>query len=560
MTMKSILFVFLSVILVVSLILSGCAQSPSATTAAPPSTSAAKPASATVLPPTSAAAPTSAQPAKPAAGAPEMGGTLKIITSPGVSNLGYPGKAYISGNTGLGRPAVEFLINFDPTGAAAIVPELGTTWQYSPDYKTLTFTLRKGVKFQDGTDFNAAAAKWNLDLQRAGWRSELRSITSVDVVDDYTVRLNLLAYDSVLLVALGGMAGAICSPTAVQKMGDASQLNPVGTGPFKFVSYQTDTSLKFARWDGYWQKGKPYLDNIEYVIIKDPVTSLASFNAKEAQYIRSVTTRDALDLQKKANVVVQKYPSVVTGIAGDSAHPDSPFANIKVRRAIAYAIDNAAIAKAVGNGFYEATNQFANPNGAWGAVYNPAVVGYPFSPDKAKQQLTEAGFPTGFETTLTYNATVPDQQSMCLAIQSYLNAVGIKVKLDAADPGRFAQVTATGWKNQLVFFRTACAGGLNAAQAYRSSMNSKATSWDPKSILIPADFDTLYWQLAVEPDPKKARDLSQQLSKMATDDYCLAIPVYVEQGIFAYYNNLRDMDMYKYATAEWTPENAWLSK
>jgi len=533
--MKKYLFGLIAVILISGLIFSGCAKQ------AP------------------APAPTPTKAPAPAPTGPQQGGILKIIASPGLTNIGYPGKPYVSGNPGFARCAVEFLLNFDSKGTANVVPELATTWKYSPDYKSLIFTLRKGVKFHDGTDFNAEAAKYNLDLHRSGFRSELRSITSIDIVDDYTIRLNLSSYDSVLLVALGGMAGWIVSPTALKTMGDEAMLHPVGTGPFKFVSYQKDVSLKFEKFNGYWQKGKPYLDGIEFVFIKDPVTALLSFKAGEAQFIRSVSARDASELQSKGNFTVAKYPTVAAGMAGDSAHPDSPFADIKVRRAIAHAIDNAAIAKAVGAGFYEATNQFAS-RGAWGAVYNPAVAGYPYNPDKAKQLLTQANYPNGFSTTLTYTSTNADQAAMFASVQAYLSAVGINTKLDPADPARFTKLTVEGWKNQLVFFRTACAGGLNPAQAYRSSLNSKASSWDPKSIWIPEDYDAKYWQMAAEPDPEKVRVMSQALSKIVTDDYCLAFPIYIEHGIFAYSPNVRDMDMYRYATSEWLPENAWLSK
>ena len=146
------------------------------------------------------------------------------------------------------------------------------------------------------------------------------------------------------------------------------------------------------------------------------------------------------------------------GIAGDSAHPDSPFANIKVRQAISYALDNAAIAKAVGFGLYEAANQISAPSSPF---YDPSVIGYPYNPTKAKQLLSDAGYPNGFDTTITFNSTDADQVAMFALIQGYLSDVGIKVKLDAADQARFAQVTVRGWKNQLVWFGSGIAKGLD---------------------------------------------------------------------------------------------------
>ena len=133
--------------------------------------------------------------------------------------------------------------------------------------KVITLTLRRGVKFHDGTDFNAEAAKWNLDQAISTKQFGSVLIDSVDVVDPYTIRINLKQRDNTLLGMLGfSYIGMMISPTAFKTKGEDWVIaNPVGTGPFRFASWQKDVKIAFRKFEGYWQKGKPYLDGIENI-------------------------------------------------------------------------------------------------------------------------------------------------------------------------------------------------------------------------------------------------------------------------------------------------------
>jgi peptide/nickel transport system substrate-binding protein len=529
--MKKLLLVISVVVLVSGLLLSGCTKQK--TTPIPTMT------------PTQATEP-------------QNGGVLKFICAPGISNIGYPGKSQLPNEPQYMKPAVEYLLTFDPEGTGSYMGQLATGFQWGSDYKTLTLTLREGVKFQDGTDFNAVAAKYNLELHRNGARTDLKPVTSIDIIDDYTIRLNLNGYDAGLLVGLCSLSGYMVSPTSLEKLGDDALLHPVGTGPFKFVSYQVDTSLIYEKWDGYWQQGKPYLDGMEFDFIKDPVTQLSSFKAGEAQVIQNIGAKDVADMQASGKYNFVKYGTQLYGLAGDSAHPDSPFADIRVRRAISYAIDNKAIADAVGVGLYKAVNQYADPDNP---VYNPAVVGYPYNPDKAKQLLTEANYPNGFNTKITYDSTDPIQTSVFSIVQGYLSAVGINAELDAADPGRFFQLSSQGWDNQLVYHWIPVGkAGWNPSGQLRAFLTNQAFLYSPKSLWTPDDYNALFQAGAAEPDFNKCKEIFQKLRKMITDDYCLAIPIMMPYCFLAKTQNVHDMDMFEYAMGEWLPENAWLSK
>ena len=266
-------------------------------------------------------------------------------------SLGYP--PAMTGTTDGQQSAVclETLFRFDEK--ADLVPLLATGWKADPRARTITLTLRKGVKFHDGTDFNAKACKWNLDKFRDGKRPELKNVSSVDVVDDYTVRLQLTKFDNVIVSHLATDPGRMISPAAFEKNGQAwCEKNPVGTGPFQFASWQREVSIKFKRFDGYWG-GKPYLDGMEWRKVGDPTVDLMSFKSGTI-HILSVDPKDCKDLEKEGLYNITVPPEgQVPAFAPNSKDPKSPFADLRVRQALSYAIDPKAVADAFGYGFWK---------------------------------------------------------------------------------------------------------------------------------------------------------------------------------------------------------------
>jgi peptide/nickel transport system substrate-binding protein len=483
---------------------------------------------------------------------PQTGGILKVIATPGILNMGVPGQPFAAGDMNPARCAVECLLDLDSSGN--IIPWLATGWQFSSDLKTLTLTLRKGVKFHDGTDFNAQAVKYCLDLAKT-MRPDLKIVTSIDVVDDYTAKLNLSAYQPNLLIGLTGNSGKMYSPTALQTKGDANKTLPVSTGPFKAVSYQRDVSLKFEKFNDYWQKGKPYLDGIEFNFIADAVTRLVSFKAGEAQVLATLDAKDAADLQATGKYVINKTPQNVAGIAGDSAHSGSPTSDIRVRQAIAYAIDNNAIAKYMGYGIYQATNQYSAPGHY---SYNTSVVGYPYNPQKAKELLASAGYPQGFSIKFTCQQTAAD---VTTAEQGYLEAVGIKTTIDIADAGRWAQIESKGWSDSLIPYGISHSYGVDKGYSMEGTMSNRSQFYPSSSIYIPPEYDAKLVAANLEIDQQKRSAMIQDLMKVITDQYCIAAPVYVNFGLAAVKSpEVHNLDMNILAAHIWHPADAWLSK
>ncbi len=490
--------------------------------------------------------------AGPAHCGPKRGGALKIATTVGTPVcLGWPADVRKVLEITYGYPCVETLLRYDKNGKPS--PHLATGWEIDKDGKSITFFLRKGVKFHDGTGFNAEAVKWSFELFRKASRAEFKMVTGIDVVDDYTLRLNLSYFNNTLLSNLCYFAGVVASPTAGEKMGrDAFCIAPVGTGPFKFKSMERDVSIKFERFDGYWQKDKPYLDALEWVLIKDPMTALAYFKSGEADVLWGVPLSDAAALKKTGQYDIRTIKYAVWGTAGDSANPDSPFANLKVRQAVSYAIDSQAIAESILHGLCPATNQGVHPN-SWG--YNPDTVGYPYDPAKAKKLLAEAGYANGFKCKL-WGLNVSPYAEVQTAVQGYLAEVGVEVEFVPQDWGAWAEMLMkTGWKNGM---HTVGMGQTHTDDTRNPEANltSRVKYWD--SMLKPQEADDKLLEALKTTDWDEKVRLTREYNKMIVDKYCLVNWIFVDNKVCALTKKVHDSGIFEVNFSQFTPENIWL--
>ena len=289
------------------------------------------------------------------------------------------------------------------------IPRLFVSWT-NPDGNTFKFNLRKEVKFHDGTEFDAEAVKWNIErILNKEFASPQRSliepyIQSIEVVDKYTVIFHLKQPFAPLLSILAGNAGMIVSPTAVKKYGDKKfALNPVGTGPFKFEMWVPQANLIVKRFEDYWDKGKPYLDAIEFQEIPDPMVRATALRAGTVDIITDITAKEALELKNKGNIkLIKKWPPARW--YGLTWQVDkAPFNNKALREAIAYGIDRKMINEKL---FYGEGMEAIGPvpPGLWWS--DKEFKGYTYNPELAKKKLVEAGYPNGFK----YKFTVPNIQ------------------------------------------------------------------------------------------------------------------------------------------------------
>lgn len=313
----------------------------------------------------------------------------------------------------------------------SIQPELATSWDTSQDGKRITFTLRQGVTFQDGTPFDAAAVKWNIDRRldpsvQSPQRELLAPIIlSIDVIDPQHVAFNLTKPSPGIFSLLGERPGFMVSPAAWQKLGKDFANHPVGTGAFLFKEWVRGSQVTMERNPNYWQKGLPYLDRIVIHDLAGSVVGLQRLLTGEVDYVGELTSSDVLPLEHRPEIVLK--PIKVGRWYFLQWHVNAPpFDNAKLRQAVAHAIDRKRINEITMRGQGYVSNS-PTPEGLW--WYDPNVKSYDYDPAKAKALLAEAGYPNGFEYVLSTPQVSVFQQINQL-LQEQFAAVGIKATLD----------------------------------------------------------------------------------------------------------------------------------
>jgi peptide/nickel transport system substrate-binding protein len=366
-----------------------------------------------------------------AADPPKKGGTLRVgfyieaaTMDPHLSGSKIDRQVY--------HNIYEPLVTLD--AKLGIKPGLAESWT-QPDPKTLVFKLRRGVKFHDGTDFNAEAAKFNFERMKNEPKSvrkgEVANIDTVEVVDSHTIKVNLKKPDAALLATLTDRAGMMVSPKVVQERGNELQRNAkgAGTGPFEFVEWVRDSHLVIKRNEGYWNKqGGPYLDRVRYRPIPDDVVKLQSLQSGEIDVMDYVQPRDVAAVKADKNVVVLDVPSLAD-FAYQLNHTRPPFNNKALRQAVAYALDIEQIVKGVWLNVGVPANGPIPPT-SW--AYDKSIPFIKRDLAKAKAKLAEGGQPGGFAFTLTTN-NIPINVQEAEVIQAQLREVGIAAKVNLVD-------------------------------------------------------------------------------------------------------------------------------
>jgi peptide/nickel transport system substrate-binding protein len=486
---------------------------------------------------------------------PEYGGVLRIGDSSLGDSIGYPPRCVRSKSIRQAALAVETLLRYDKTGKPA--PWLAAGFKEDAKAKTVTLTIRKGVKFHDGTDLNAEAVKWNLDQCITEKTQGTAKFASVDVINPYTVRLNLTEWDSTASGNLTQNVGMMVSAAACQKNGvQWCANNPVGTGPFQFVSWEKDVRAVYKKFPGYWQKGKPYLDGIEIHSIVDSVTRSMAFKTGELDLLLLQPIKDLAAMRKEGYAVtVRNVGSGTLALIPDAKNPNSPFSNLKVRQAVSCAIDTKAMTDGLFNGEADTANQLVY-KGHWG--YNQSVTGYPYNPSKAKQLLKEAGYPNGFKTKLLYIAISAQAELIWTSVQGYLKAVGIDVELDPAQPGRFDKAVVGGgtWEG-LTQTVPPANPDITAILAERHLGTGKYFTQQ----LVPLDFSAAVQKAVTAPDFKTKQRWTQEAIKLMTDKYCILNFLLKEPVSAVAKKNVHSHGFIEFADeTRWTPEDAWVEK
>jgi len=494
---------------------------------ATPATPAAKPTVAPAPASTPAAAPGASTPAAPvpatpvttAGGAPKSGGMLVIADRADNKTLD---PAYISDTPSrlIGRAIYDTLVDVDEQGK--IVPVLAERWE-TPDPKTYVLYIKQGLKFTDGTEFDAAAVKFNIDRHldpktASKQRGVLLSVDSIDVPDKYSVRCHLKAPYAAFLSVFFDRVGFIASPTAVQKWGDKDYgMHPTGVGPFRLVDYKPDQQYVVERNPDYWDKGKPYLDGITWKAIPVDATRLVELRSGGAHMAEDLPLQDVERMRSMPEFKLSERSGA--RFYRSRWNMDDKFgSNLEFRQALNWLIDREAIHKAV---FFDTGtigyDPFLPGTPFFDATYKP----YTRDLDKAKALLDKASVPSPRAFTMYPDASSVGQK-LTQIIQANLAEVDINVGIQNEDDAAWlARLDRGDWVLELR--STSWFGWRPDPAQYAGTLWHSASTYYSTGKLKDPDTDKLVEQGEAEYDPAKRypiyRQLADRLNEVASTTF-----------------------------------------
>jgi peptide/nickel transport system substrate-binding protein len=369
------------------------------------------------------------------AGAQKAGGTITVgleLDIPGFDPLkvGVYDTAALTASSAM----FETLTYLDANGKAQ--PRLALSWEPSEDFKMWTFKLRRGVKFHDGTPFNAEAIKANFDRQKDPANKcrcafYISQIKSVEAPDELTVIYNLndpsVNFPSTI-ISYANQNGAVHSPTAWKTKGEEYNRNPVGTGPYILKSWTAGDRMILEKNPDYWDKDKIYLDRIVLKPLPDSQSRFASLQSGEADLIWD-DEYDADNIQraqKDSRLTVHTYAGSGAAVAAFNTKTP-PFDDVRVRQALVMALDRKKWSQATTNGLSRpASNPYGD--GSWVKCKDDGAL--PFDPEKAKALIKDYGKPVEFKMLVT---ATPRGRANGQVLQQFWKNVGANMELEQVD-------------------------------------------------------------------------------------------------------------------------------
>ena len=486
------------------------------------------------------------------AAAQKRGGTLVMLVQPEPPTLA----SYLSTSGPIGQVSskvyeglLEYDFNLKPT------PGLAQSWKVSPDGKTITFTLQKGVTFHDGHPFTSADVKFSVleVLKKAHPRgaATFRELTDIDTPDAQTAVFKLAAPAPYLMMALSGYE----SPMLPRHLFEGTDLKaskyanaPVGTGPFKFVEWQRGQFMRLDRHPDYWRKGRPYLDRIVARFVADSATRTAAVEKGEAQVggFAAIPWSDVRTLAKLPQIetTTRGYEMSSPIVQLDFNTPKAPFDNLKVRQAVSYAVSRQAVIENVWFGWGKPATGPISSNFAPIGFYTSEVRSYnvPNGVEIANKMLDEAGLRRGAEIVHDLTPYGEEWQRYGEYVQQVLAEIGIKATLRYEDVPTWLKRLYTDYDFQLSsnWIQGLADPVIGVHRLYHSKQIRPGTVFVNETGWSSPRTDELMDQATIELDPRKRAALYQEFQKLVVEGAPL-VWVHELQFVTVYSKQLKDL-------------------
>jgi ABC-type transport system substrate-binding protein len=461
------------------------------------------------------------------AGTPQPGGRIVWLSGSALSSLD-PAYEALGHDKFACQNIYEWPVCYDigADGKLVLVGLLAESVEWV-DLTHLNLKFRTGIKFHDGTDFNAAAVKYQVDrvkdpATKATRAGELANIDHVEQVDDNTITYVLGKPDATVIIGLGGWGSCIPSPTAVEKYGDDFGNHPVGTGAFMFDRQEIGVSYEFKKNPNYWRPGEPFLDGFGIKVITDKAVAAAALSSGEVDgtWGDMVAASDTLRFQRDPNFDVSI--SSDGGIKRIFLHKGrEPFNNVHLRKAMSYAINRQEIVDAHDGLAFVTPSPLPR-----GSIFDDPTQADPeYDPEKATAELKAAGFENGVTVPLTIT-TDPVDQADAELMMAHLGKVGIKVNLDSVPMTAIAAKAVQGEFSSLYMNFPSDIGSIEYSirEIYWSH-----GAFNP-GLTVDADLDRAFEKAQLEVDPEQRKQYYQQVQKVSMENV-YEIPVIGLAGI-----------------------------
>ena len=407
---------------------------------------------------------------------------------------------------------------------------LAESWEYQG--KRWVFRLKKGIKFHNGATLTSKDVAFSIDRMRDEKGGSLQApnfkdVTEVQAPDDQTV---IFVTKQPLAVFLDRLENRfILSKAAADKYGDQMDQNPIGTGPYKYVSYQRGGNFVFTRNDDYWG-GKADIKDVVFRKVTEDAARLAALESGQADLINNVPVHEVARLQRHPRVNVEKIEGLrMFFLAFNVAH--KPFDNKLVRQAVNYSIDGPAIIK---NIFDDIGYSINGPVGSNVLGADPKLKRYPYDPKRAKELLAQAGYPNGCDVQLYYSAgRYPKDTEVCQVVAAQMVKGGFRVELISQEWAIFWETTGVNG-GKLPFYYIGRGSLTDADTLYDQYFRTGTTK---RSNFSNPEIDKLVEEQQKTPDMKKRTAILQQAGKLIMEEAPF-VPLYNLADIYGVAKNV----------------------